>query len=56
MFDGILSRTDPNPHYQTSQEAIAPWRLFTVLVALAALSAAAAMLFPEAFAAPFEHF
>jgi hypothetical protein len=57
MFDGMLSRTDRVPQRKsTPQPSAMPWQFIAMLIGLAALSVAAAMLYPDAFAAPFERF
>lgn len=57
MFDGMLSRTDRVPQRESApQPSAMPWQLIAMLIGLAALSVVAAMLYPDAFAAPFERF
>jgi hypothetical protein len=63
MLDGILARTDRIPHGDRIPRSNAarppspmPWQLFALMIGLAALAALAAIMFPEVFAAPFEHF
>jgi hypothetical protein len=57
MFDGMLSRTDRVPRRESApQPSAMPWQLIAMLIGLAALSVVAAMLYPDAFAAPFERF
>jgi hypothetical protein len=56
MFDGMLSRTDGVPQRESAPQSAMPWQLIATLIGLAALSVVAAMLYPDAFAAPFERF
>jgi uncharacterized protein (DUF2236 family) len=57
MFDGVLSRTDRVPRREPALRPDAmPWQFVAMLIGLAALSVVAAMLCPDAFAAPFQPF
>jgi hypothetical protein len=57
MFDGMLSRTDRVPQHEAAPPPSAmPWQFIAMLIGVAALSVAAAILYPDAFAAPFERF
>jgi hypothetical protein len=57
MLDGIYYRDDGVPQQKVAPpESAMPWQLVALLVGLAALSVLAAILYPDAFAAPFERF
>jgi hypothetical protein len=57
MFDGTLSRTDRAPQREAApQPSAMPWQFLAMLIAMAVLSVVAAMLYPDAFAAPVERF
>jgi hypothetical protein len=57
MLDGIYYRDDGVPQQKVAPpESAMPWQLVALLIGLAALSVLAAILYPEAFAAPFERF
>jgi hypothetical protein len=57
MFDGVLSRADRVPQREPALRPDAmPWQFVAMLIGLAALSVVAAMLCPDAFAAPFQPF
>jgi hypothetical protein len=57
MLDGTLSRTDSAPQRESApQPSAMPWRFIAMLIGMAALAVVASMLYPDAFAAPFERF
>jgi hypothetical protein len=57
MLDGMLSRTDGVPQREAApQPSAMPWQFIAMLIGMAALAIVAAMLYPDAFAAPFERF
>jgi hypothetical protein len=53
MFDNMLSHTEREV---APQPSAMPWQFIAMLIGLAVLSVVAAMLYPDAFAAPFERF
>jgi hypothetical protein len=57
MFNGTLFRTDGVPQREpATQPSAMPWQFVAMLIGFAALSVVAAVLYPDAFAAPFERF
>jgi hypothetical protein len=57
MFDGMLSRSEGSPQREAaSQPSAMPWQFVAMLIGMAALAIIAAVLYPDAFAAPFERF
>jgi hypothetical protein len=57
MFDGVLSRTDRAPQNEAApQPSAMPWQFIAMLIGMAVLSVVAAIVYPDAFAAPFERF
>jgi len=53
----VLSHTDRAPQNEAApQPSAMPWQFIAMLIGMAVLSVVAAIVYPDAFAAPFERF
>jgi hypothetical protein len=56
MFDGVLADVVERRAEEPAEAATLPWEVIALLFCLAAIQIAAAMLYPDLFAAPLDQF